>query len=68
MADLQHKLSSDNAVSLHTNEELYYSQVALLNTLLEHRVISQAQYDKSFHDLTVKMGFDDRQKDLSRNL
>ncbi len=40
----------------HTNEELYYKQVELLKTFLERNAISQAQYDKSFHDLTVKMG------------
>ena len=37
--------------------ELYERQVALLDTFLEHRAISQAQYDKSLHDLTVKMGY-----------
>ena len=31
--------------------------MALLDTFLEHRAISQAQYDKSLHDLTVKMGY-----------
>ena len=36
--------------------ELYDRQVALLDTFLEHRAISQEQYDKSLHDLTVKMG------------
>lgn len=38
------------------NTELYHHQVETLNTLLEHGAISQAQYDKSFYDLTVKMG------------
>ena len=36
--------------------ELYDRQVATLATFLEHGAISQAQYDKSLHDLTVKMG------------
>ena len=36
--------------------ELYDRQVALLDTFLEHRAISQEQHDKSLHDLTVKMG------------
>ncbi len=40
-----------------TNEELYNNQVELLKTLLEHNAITQAQYDKSFTDLTEKMGF-----------
>ena len=38
--------------------ELYDRQVALLDTFLEHRAISQEQHDKSLHDLTVKMGYD----------
>ena len=37
--------------------ELYDRQVALLDTFLEHRAISQEQHDKSLHDLTVKMGY-----------
>ena len=39
--------------------ELYDRQVALLDTFLEHGAISQAQYDKSLHDLTVKMVYGD---------
>ncbi len=39
-----------------TNEELYLNQVKLLDTFLERGAITQAQYDKSFHDLTEKMG------------
>ena len=42
---------------MHNNEELYYRQVKLLQTFLEHGAISQAEFDKSFHDLTEKMGF-----------
>ena len=38
--------------------ELYDRQVALLNTFLEHRAISQEQHDKSLHDLSVKMGYE----------
>lgn len=45
--------------SKHTNEELYKKQMKLLKTFLEHGAISQAQYDKSSHDLTVKMGFEE---------
>ncbi len=41
----------------HTNEELYYRQMELLKTFLEHKAISKEQYDKSVHDLTEKMGF-----------
>ena len=36
--------------------ELYLKQKALLDTFLEKKAITQAQYDKSFHDLTEKMG------------
>ena len=37
--------------------ELYARQVALLDTFLEHRAISQEQHDKSLHELTAKMGY-----------
>ena len=37
--------------------ELYDRQVALLDTFLEHGTITQAQYDKSLHDLTEKMEY-----------
>ena len=36
--------------------ELYLKQKALLDTFLEKHAISKKQYDKSFHDLTEKMG------------
>ena len=36
--------------------DLYDRQVELLKTFLERNAISQEQYDKSFHDLTEKMG------------
>ena len=38
---------------------LYDQQVATLKTFLEHGVITQAQHDKSLHDLTEKIGFAD---------
>ena len=38
------------------NHTLYLRQVELLKTLLSRHAISQAQYDKSYHDLTEKMG------------
>ena len=44
------QLSSDEK-----KKELYLKQVRLLDTFLEHGAISQAQYDKSFRDLTEKM-------------
>ena len=37
--------------------DLYDRQVQLLKTFLERNAISKEQYDKSFHDLTEKMGY-----------
>ena len=39
---------------------LYDRQVATLKTFHEHGAITQAQHDKSLHDLTVKMGYADK--------
>ena len=36
--------------------QLYLQQKALLDQFLERGAITQAQHDKSLHDLTVKMG------------
>ncbi len=41
---------------------LYERQAELLDTLLSHGAITRAQYDKSFGDLTVKMGFAEQEK------
>ena len=41
-------------------KDLYDKQVELLKTFRERNAISQAQYDKSFHDLTVKMGYEEK--------
>ena len=38
---------------------LYLKQKRLLDTLLEHGTITKAQYDKSLHDMTEKMGMQD---------
>ncbi len=38
------------------NNQLFLRQKALLDGFLEHGAISQAQHDKSLHDLTEKMG------------
>ena len=38
------------------NRLLYLRQKKTLDVFLEHGAISQAQYDKSLHDLTEKMG------------
>ena len=39
-------------------KELYLRQKQLLDTFLAHGAITKAQYDKSFGDLTEKMGMD----------
>ena len=36
--------------------QLYLKQKQMLDMFLERGAISQAQHDKSLHDLTVKMG------------
>lgn len=38
------------------NHQLYLKQKDLLDTFLAHGAITQAQHDKSLHDLTEKMG------------
>ena len=38
------------------NHQLFLNQKALLDGFLEHGAITQAQHDKSLHDLIVKMG------------
>ena len=38
------------------NRELFFKQKELLDQFLERGAISQAQHDKSLHDLTEKMG------------
>ena len=38
------------------NHLLYLKQKSMLDMFLEHGAISQAQHDKSLHDLTEKMG------------
>lgn len=41
----------------HTNEELYRRQVEMLRQFLRKGAITQAQFDKSYGDLTAKMRF-----------
>lgn len=40
---------------------LYETQKATLDAFLERRAISQAEHDKSLHDMTVKMGYADEE-------
>ena len=53
-ADLWRELREE---STEKKSQLYYKQKELLDTFLKSGAITQAQYDKSFGDLTQKMGF-----------
>ena len=46
----------DNLTHEQKNHQLYLKQKQMLDMFLEHGAISQAQHDKSLHDLTEKMG------------
>lgn len=55
------KMTTDNPVWTELsyeekNHQLFLMQKELLDGFLEHGAISQAQFDKSIHDLSVKMG------------
>ena len=54
--ELKNKGVSADEQKKRARHELYLKQKALLDTFLEKKAITQAQYDKSFHDLTEKMG------------
>ena len=41
-----------------------YVIMQMIKTFLEHGAITQAQHDKSLHDLTVKMGYGETNIDL----
>ena len=52
-------------VEMDKKKELYERQTALLILFLEKGAISRAQFDKSFKDLTEKMGFgDNNERDI----
>lgn len=44
------------------NHQLYLRQKELLDTYLRTGAISQEQHDKSLHDMTVKMGYGDKEQ------
>lgn len=46
-----------------TNKELYDKQVETLKLFLEKKAITQAQFNKSYGDLTAKMKFDKNNKE-----
>ena len=43
--------------------QLYERQKAMLQAFLERNAISKEQYDKSLGDLTVKMGYENDEKE-----
>ena len=49
----------DSLSYVEKNHQLYLKQKALLDQFLEKGAISQAQHDKSLHDLIEKMGMQD---------
>ena len=56
---MAHMSSIDDWKNLPKEEKkraLYLKQKALLDQFLERGAITQAQHDKSLHDLTEKMG------------
>ena len=61
-------ISQDSSFAALSPEEkkrdLYEQQKHTLELFLERKAISQAQFDKSLRDLTVKMGFNTKQGSL----
>lgn len=49
------------------NHLLYERQKHMLEEFLERGAISKAQYEKSLHDLTKKMGIGDTKQSMRRN-
>ena len=60
MGSLHNIISADVAWDTMTytekNHQLYLKQKDLLDQFIRRGAITQKQYDKSLHDLTVKMG------------
>ena len=53
---VRNNASWDKLTHEQKNHQLYLKQKAMLDIFLEHGALSQAQHDKSLHDLTEKMG------------
>ena len=53
---LNNRADWDKLTHEQKNHQLYLKQKQMLDMFLEHGAISQAQHDKSLHDLTEKMG------------
>ncbi len=47
----------ENLTAEEKKRKLYLEQKETLKTFLAHGTITQAQFDKSFTDLTIKMGY-----------
>ena len=55
--EFENNPSWDQADHEEKNRQLYLKQKAMLELFLERGAISRAQFEKSLHDLTEKMGF-----------
>ncbi len=56
MATQNSKEAHFSGTSSEQKHLLFLKQKTLLDTFLAHGAITQAQHDKSLHDLSVKMG------------
>lgn len=55
--NIQHESTEKEPMTFaEKNHFLYLKQKAMLDTFLAKGAISQAEHDKSLHDLTMKMG------------
>lgn len=59
---MQTNLDNSTATVQEKRRQLYDRQVELLNTFLKRGAITQAQYNKSYGDLTEKMGYGKKDK------
>ena len=58
MVDLTGEIDWNSLSYEEKNKVLFYRQKKTLDEFLKHGAISQAQHDKSLHDLIEKMGVD----------
>ena len=58
MVDLTGEIDWNSLSYEEKNKVLFYRQKKTLNEFLKHGAISQAQHDKSLHDLIEKMAVD----------
>lgn len=55
--EIPHTSEWDGMTPEEKKRKLYEQQVELLENFRERRAISEEQYQKSYHDLTEKMGY-----------